>query len=552
MNKIMCGLFLSLYALMAQAEVLVRIDSSPISINQTFQLTLTQEGAKQQGLPDLSVLKKDFMILGTERHMSYTLINGQSNASSQWTVTLKPLKTGVLSIPAIQMGSEHSNAMTINVEGTTTNQATPDLDQHDLMLKTSLDQDKPYVNQEVIYTVKLFNSKRLLDANYEAPQVTDALMIPLGETKRYQTVQNNTNYVVEEQQYAVFPQKSGTLTINSPSFTAMVYDVDPQRVTVQDKASVVTVQPIPKAYQGSLWLPAKQVNLSEQYEHSNQTLSQGSTLVRTITLEGLGLPAQLLPALEFKNKEGYNVYTEKGTDKNQVRQGELVGTTDFKVTYLFNKPGTIIIPEVRLHWFNTQTGKDEVAVLAPRSIEVTPSANAQNTSANTPQSKDNVAEEHQNDSVPAQPAATGTIAQENNTWVWVLALFFASAWLITLGLWGWQKRSRCAGRGAYKVALEQLKRACTSSNPKDARDALIKWASLHWPDASLLNLADLTQLIRDPQLKKQVHLLSQALYKNQDKALWRGDELLRAVYAIKKTKSGDKKSKAVLPPINPF
>jgi hypothetical protein len=550
MIRIICGIVLTGCALLARAEIEVQIDSSPVTLSQTFQLTLTQEGNQGQGVPDLTVLKKDFLIVGTARNMTYSIINGQSSANSQWIVTLKPLRTGVLSIPAIKIGSEQSNLMTINVETSESAQDSTDLDQQALVLKTSVDQEQPYVNQEIIYTVKLFNSKRLLDAAYEAPQAVDALIIPLGDTKRYQTVQNNTNYVVEEQKYAVFPQKSGRLKITSPSFTALVYDIDPQRVKVQDKETVLNVQPIPKQYQGTLWLPAKEVKLTEQYEHANQTVSQGSTLVRTVTLEGLGLPAQLLPTINFTGSDAFSVYPEKGTDRNQIRQGELLGSTEFKVTYLFNHAGNTIIPEVRLHWFNTQTGKDEVAILAPRSIEITLATSATNNTITTQQAKGSATKETNNSST--QLESTPFRTQENNTWIWLLVLLFAAAWISTLLLWAWQKRNRTLGKGAYNVALKQLQRACTSSNPQAARDALLKWAALHWPDATLLNLADLAQLVRDAPLKKQIHLLSQILYKNQDKALWRGDELLRAVHAIKRSTLGVKGTNTVLPPINPF
>jgi hypothetical protein len=533
----------------------VQIDPSPVTMNETFQLTLTQSGTQAAGVPDLTVLQKDFLILGTARQISYSVINGQSSMNSQWVVTLKPTKTGVLSIPPIKIGSEHSSPMTINIEASTNKQAVaPDnqketnLGDQSLVLKTSVDQSKPFVNQEIILTVKLYNSKRLLDAEYQAPQADDALILPLGDAKRYQTEQNGTNYVVEEQQYAVFPQKSGVLKIKSPTFTALVYDFNPQRVKAQDKEIEVNVQPIPKQFEAKTWLPAKEVRISEEYENTNQTLSQGSTLVRTISLEGIGIPAQLLPDLSFTSSNEFNVYPEKGTDRNQVRQGELVGSTEFKVTYLFNKTGRIVLPEVKVHWFNTQTGKEETASLAPRSVEITPSAQTQK---NIPSSnKQSTVVDKEEEPISRAIPESVTIP-DNNYWPWVLALFFACAWIGTLVLWA-LKKSRRNLKSRDKHALDQLKKACTSSRPKEARDALIKWASLHWPDASILNLSELSHIVHDARLKKQISLLSQALYKNEAQSMWRGDELLRAVHALKSSQFADDQKTIVLPPINPL
>ena len=543
MKKLIFAVILSVYTLWAYAEIQVQINPSPVTIDENFQLTLTQADTQSGGVPDLSALQKDFIILGTSRQISYSVINGQSSTTSQWIVTLKPLKTGVLSIPAIKMGAEESSPMTINVEAAGTKQENTDLDNQDLLLQTSVDQSNLYVNQEIIYTVKIFNSKRLLDAEYEAPKSENALIIPLDESKRYQMVQNNTSYVVEEQKYAIFPQKSGELSITSPTFTALVYEINPQRLKVSDKETKLTVKPIPAQYQGS-WLPAKEIKLSEQYESTNQSLSQGSTLVRTVVLEGAGLPAQLLPSLEFKGSDIFSVYPEKGTDRNQIIQGELIGRTEFKVTYLFNKPGKIAIPEVRVPWFNTHTGKEEVAILAPRSIEVTANASSGNT---LPPSS---AQSLDKKSSSVNLATSVPLEHVTSFWPWLVAAFFALAWVFTLLLGSRKKTNNLLGNKLYKKALEELKIACDQSNPQRARDALLKWASIQWPDAVVLNLNELAQLTRDGQLKKQLALLSQALYKKQN-ANWQGEELYRAVMGVKMNKSATTAKVPILPPINP-
>ncbi len=551
MKKLIIGAFLSLLSVLAYAEIQVQVDSTQITQGEPFKLSLIQDDPQNHGVPDLTVLQKDFVILGTERNVSYSIINGQAQSSSQWIVALKAKKTGVLTIPAIKIGLEQSTPITINVaEGTASQNTQPQANSNqdqDVFLTTEVKEKKAYVNQQITYTIRLYtaNGKQLLNANYQEPRVDDALLISLGDTKRYQTIQNGTNYFVEEQSYAIFPQKSGTLKIKSPIFTALVYDLVPQRIQVQDKATNVTVQPIPAQFTGKIWLPAKNIKLTERYENPSQTISQGSTLTRIVTIEGTGIPAELLPSLKFEESDAFSVYPEKGTDRNQVNQGEIIGSTEIKVTYLFNKASKVTIPELRLPWFNTETGKEEVAILAPRSLEVLPSA-AGVVNNQKPKAVNNEVTAKQ-----SSPEAVSTTTQ-SNSWGWIVAVVFALAWIITLGLWAWQRRSRALGKGRYKHALDTLEKACTKGDPASARDALLKWASLHWPDALILNLTDLTQLVRDAHLKKQVHTLSQALYKSEGSSLWRGDELLRAVQSVKRTQSSLKQKSQVLPPINPF
>lgn len=543
MKKIVI-IFLSLISTLLHAEIKVEVYPSQVTLGETFQITLTQENSQNGGIPDLTVLQQDFAILGTERNVSYSVINGQSQSASQWVVALKPQKSGILTIPAIKVGSDQSAPLTINVQNTAHVKTvqTDTSRQQDVFLIADADQQKPFINQQILYTVRVFNSKRLLDAEYQGPQVEDALLIPLGDTRRYQTLHNNTNYIVEEQNYAIFPQKSGTLTITSPVFSALTYEINPEQVKAQDKALQLTVQPIPKQYKAANWLPAKQVKLSEVYENTEQTIEEGSTVTRTVTLEGVALPAQLLPSLNFTDEDSFKVYPEKGKDRNQVIKGELVSSTEMKITYLFNKSGKVTIPELKIAWFNTRTGKPEFATLPPRSMHITAAVASSKKDSSTDKKEVILHTKTEVDNTPSI----------SNSWAWIAALLFASAWVITIGLWFWQKRSRTQGRGQYKTALAELSKACSECNPSQARDALLKWAALHWPDAPLLNLTDLTQLVRDAHLKKQLNQLSQVLYRSEQKTLWRGDELLRSVMALSKTKPGKTYKSSTLPPINPF
>jgi hypothetical protein len=544
MNKLIISAFFCLFSVLAQAEVQLQIESTEVSRDEPFQISLIQNNPQVGvSIPDLTLLRKDFFILGTTRSLNYSIIDGKTQSSSTWAITLKALKSGTFTIPSIKIGKEQTKPLTITVTdsakpNTSLSNSAPDTPQEDIFLTTHANENKPYVNQQIIYKVSLYNSKQLLDASYQGPKVDNALLIPLGSEKRYQTQKNGLQYLVEEQSYAIFPQKSGSLKITSPVFTALVYSFEPQRIKATDKPITLEVQPIPKDYTGTQWLPAKQIRLIEKYEHKEHMLTQGNTLVRRIRLEGVGIPAQLLPTLNFAQTDSFSVYTEKGKEKNQIIQGELVSSAEIKVTYLFNKSGTITLPELKLPWFNTTKGKEETATLASKNLEITPSV-----SKSLPSKAElSISKTHSYD-----------LPQKQNYWAWILASFFALAWLITLSLWGWQKRSRTlTNKGAYKKALDELHRACIQNKaPKEARDALLKWARLHWPDAPLLTLNELTQLINSEQLKKQIHILSQALYQNSQQNSWQGDELWHNVQTYKRSSVTRNKKTEVLPPINP-
>lgn len=527
----------------ATAEITARINPSKISLGQTFTLTLTEENNQDPGNPLLATLQTDFKIVGTERSMNYTIINGQAQGSSQWSIILMPKRIGTLPIPAIRIGQEQSPPTQIEVtaEAQSSAQSQGDdqgtrTDAPPFLLTTSVDQKKPYVRQQIILTVKLYNRERLLDAAYESPKIDSALTISLGDPKRYQETLNQQNYMVEEQQYAIFPQKIGKFTITGPVFNALVYDTIPRRVRLQGKTIPLDIAPIPKNIPPKTWLPAKNVQLSETYDQSSQKFLEGSTLVRTIKLQALGMPGQFLPTLPFKSGHQFSVYPEKPAIQNLLNNQELMGESSVKITYLFNHGGTVTIPAVEIPWFNTITHRIEKTRLPEKTVQVDA---IRHTSKARPG--------------PIQTNTTSTYItktiQKSHSLAWIVAALFALAWIITLYV-GWY-RPQGLNTGKKRRLNKQLKAACLNADPSNTRDLLLQWAAYQWPDAPILNIHDIAKRVSEPFFKKQLHDLTTILYGSSSQIPWQGAPLWRCIAQFQNKKPTPSKKRAGLPPINP-
>lgn len=526
----------------ALAAVTTQVDPSSIQIGDSFRLTFTIEGSQDAGIPDLTPLQKLFNIVGTERSMSYSIVNNQAHSASQWTVVLSPKITGTLPIPAIKFGQQQSEATKIEVTGdkpTTTADDQGDKSQAGVMLKVELSETAPYVNQQVIYTVKLYNSQQLLNAEYQPPQVEDALLITLGDARRYHATIDGRIYAVEELNYAITPQKSGFIKINPPGFKALVYDSVPKHIRLRAKTTHLNVKPIPENFKGKDWLPSKKVVLTEIYDHQDTSMNEGSTLVRTVTLQASGIPAQLLPVLEFASGSQFSSYPEKAEQRNTVVQQELIGRETVKVTYLFNRAGRITIPALQLPWFNSETGKEEIASLPERTIDII---------GNTV--KQQATNEAKATSLP-KPISP-TMEKPSYTIAWWLVGGFALAWMLTLALW-WLSRHRFKKHSEQRQALKLLAKACKTNNPLQVQTALLKWASVRWPDEDVLTIYHLEKLISDESLKTQLAGLSQVLFSQEKNSSWKADELWACIKSYLDIKPTTKeKNRDELPPINPF
>lgn len=549
------GIFLLLFVfwgVVGSAAPIMRFEPQHITVNDTFRLTLTSDNTQSGGLPNLTPLQQDFTILGTERSFSYNMVNGQTTSKSQWTILLRPRKAGKLTIPAINIGQEQTQAALIEVGGDTgaSSSTTPDSGQGNsdgVMLKTEVSTPHPYVNQQVLYTVKLLSNTQLLNAEYHPPSVENALLLPLGDGRHYQTQVNGEMYAVEEQQYAIFPQKSGPLTLHPPSFQAAVYDQFPRRVRVEAKETSVTVRPAPTDYQGTNWLPAKKITLAETYDPPRQTMQEGDTLTRTVTVTAVSMPAQLLPALTFAANDDFNVYPDSPEVKNTVRQNELLGTSTVKATYLLNRDGRVSIPALELPWFNTETGKTEIASLPAHTLLVKAAKgvkHAEKTKASSPSLS------HAS-KLPVDHSTSSTIVPKSFVWAFVTGFGLAIG-LMGLAWWLWPSRG-VKRASDNQAAIKRLQEACQKNRPVLARDALFEWARHQWPEAKILNLNDIAILTRDASLKKQCQMLTQALYHSRQTATWEGDSLWRCFSAYRQIKPRKTQVRSgSLPPINPI
>src|ERR1700733_3353141 len=102
---------------MACANLTMQVESSPVQLGQTFRLTLTLGDTGVSNRPDLRPLEQDFILVGTERRMNYSVINGQVESLNKWIILLRAKKAGVLRIPSIQVGHEQTPPSQIEVAG---------------------------------------------------------------------------------------------------------------------------------------------------------------------------------------------------------------------------------------------------------------------------------------------------------------------------------------------------------------------------------------------------------------------------------------------------
>lgn len=532
-------------------EISVSPDRNPVNLNESIQLTFSAKG-QPDGEPDFSPLEEDFTILNQSQQQSTQIINWEKTKSFQWVLTIMAKRTGSLVIPAINFGKDSSQFSSLIVNKVNVTENTND----DLFLQVEVSNAQPYIQEQVIYTLKLYRKVNISQASLTEPELQNAVIEKLGEDKNYNTQYQGGNYVVTERKYAIFPQKSGTMSIAPLTLTANIIVSSQQRRNsffnrqstrtkrVVSEEITLEVQPKPDSIAASRWLPAQQVYLQEKWPDDSVQTTVGEPITRTITLYVKGATAGALPELYGSNiPENLKAYPDQPVLKEEGKETGMVALREEKIALIPSQTGVYTLPAIEVLWWNTVTQQEEVARIPERTITalsaldsvdkpVSPSPNIVSEPVTTVQ-------------VEGKP----TVNQEDNAlWFW-LTLFFASAWVGTLVYFLFRKTGVADDKQQQIdekvwVVKKALKQACADNDPVMAKDALLQWGRENFKQSNLTRIAQQC----DQGLQDEILLLNAALYANNTND-WQGSELWSAFQSNKTC--GIEKTEA-LDPLQPL
>ncbi|MBR0572635.1 MULTISPECIES: BatD family protein [Pasteurellaceae] len=405
-KKLICTLIATTFATQIWAtELTASVNTKKVGLNEQFQLVLSSDEMFGDS-PDLSPLQKDFVVLGTSQSSQIQVINGSTTQSKKWIITLSPKKIGKINIPAIHSGTTASQPIAMEVVKGETISATH---QGKMLITASIDKTTYYQFQEIPLTVHIETSLPLQQAELIAPTSADFELSQTGDDRVTQMVKDGQPISVIERHYFLRPQKTGDLTLppfvlrgylqgkrqdpfadfqrqfggfdnffNSP-FDDMISQGEP--FAIKSEPLSVSVQTSAKSQAGEWFLPAKSVQLQAKWQIPNPTFNVGEAVTRKIDLIALGATPEQLPKLTFSNADGVKIYVDSDKTASQETPQGTQALREISVSIVPTQAGKITLPEIQVKWLNTQTNKQEIAVLPAQTITVEGLPNTAPTSA---------------------------------------------------------------------------------------------------------------------------------------------------------------------------
>ncbi len=380
-----------------------------VRTGERFQITYTLNAdGKEFRTPDM----KDFMVISgphTSQSSSIQIINGKVSRSVENTFTLYVVgnKEGIFTIPPATIkvdGKEYkSNELKIQVvksnnqaqqqgnrgnsnvnRGSSSSNTSTDI-KDDVFIRVVVDKRNPMLGEQVLVTYKLYYRVNISSPQFNKEPAfpgfwVNNLLKDIKSYKQYEETYKGKRYnVAEIKKYALFPQRSGKLTIesaeaicqaqlktkaqrrtNDPFFDSFFNDPFFNRYKTVDlnlttNPLTINVKPLP-----SQNMPAEFSGAVGEFDFSSSIdkneCKTNDAITLKFTVSGKG-NVELIDKLNVKFPPDFEVYDPKISKKITTTQYSVSGRKTFEYLIIPRNPGNFKIPPVKFSYYSLKKKK---------------------------------------------------------------------------------------------------------------------------------------------------------------------------------------------------
>lgn len=471
------------------------VDDNKVTFGNSITVQLLLSDAKPLENIDISAMARDFTIHNQQQFSSYRNVNGTVQVETGWKIVLTPKQQGEFVIPAIALETDKGRFSTqdIKIRVLSAKSGSKKSDSVGISLVSIVSKSKAYINEPIIYTLKIISYKNIANIVLDDIKSNDAIIEKIGEPKQYNQVHGGVNAHIIEIRYAITALKAGKITILPALLRGelQVPTAQPQRqqrfgifndlfldnlielkpFSLQsDKVSINIIAPATK---NDHWLPVRNLDVTEKWD-GMQDAKVGDTITRKIKITAKGAFAKQLPsAHDFMQIDNIKSYANKPTfdDTYSEADNTIVGIREEEYSLVPQQAGHITLPEVRIQWWNLKTNKLETTTLPAKSIKVAP-ANAARSSNVTIDYSTEHPEELQSTAIQAKPRNTVIYVLIGILSGIILSLCFIIIYII-------KRKPAIDNDSEFKKNIKPNKEAAVLT-VLDLRNSILKHAIKHW------------------------------------------------------------------------
>jgi len=526
-TKICCILFLAQLYSPGQAQT-ASLQASRIFEGDIAEL-LIEYDSKIPSLYalDLSALEADFEVLDVKSRVARMLEANEMLHRMQWEIEILPRRTGSLNIPSIKVGNKSTAALSLEV----VQQSSALLARQNVFFEIEAQPQNPYVGQPANIIMRLLHNIPISNGKILEPGAGNTNVYRSSRDSKYLVNRDGREFNVLERSIALVAQSAGVITLSSANYRGLINTVAtstganpavPSRRIYRNSENLqLQVRNPPDTFAGSVWLPARQLEISQHWDLTTDGLKVGDSLGFNLTIEAWGLPAEALPSdLVSAYSDKFIIYADQEVRSNRFQNDVLVGRLEQRFALVVSQPGEITLPATTLKWWDVTRDIERVAQLESRTLSVTNSAGTQPGMTDLSRAGSKFS-----------PVAGTEFTSMPGNWLWFALLGLSSIACIAL-FFDTAARRRISRKIESALAsrsnLRALKTACLTNNPHNARRELLKWGRQRWPGANISGINQIETRTGSIEFSNELSRLDRALYAQHDSS-WQGRRLWQLV-----------------------
>ena len=355
----------------AEVSVNLNLDRNEATIADSIRVVVNISGSRNtQSKPVIKGLE-NFTVSQGGTSSRVEIINGKVNSGIDYTYYIQPKKTGTFKIgPAeVKIDGKHyqSQSRSLSVVKPAASEGSK---RGALLLSTGISSKEVYVEEQTIYTLKLYNRTNIRDISLNLPEHEHLVFKQLGKPREYRSTVNGQSYEVLEVRYAVVANVAGSYVIGPAKMNMTVLEPRSRRrrnlfddpffsfssgrpVTLSGESLELTVLPLPEAGKPKNFsgLVGK-FNIESQLEPASVTAGESATL--TVQVKGQG-NVQRIPDLKFPELKDAKIYADQPVLNVEQNENGLGGVKTMKWALVPEKQGHIEVPPMVLSFFDPET-----------------------------------------------------------------------------------------------------------------------------------------------------------------------------------------------------
>ncbi len=365
-----------------------------ISVTITGPAGLTMR--PQPTLPDLD----GFEIVTTGTRQSTTMDDGGMESTRTHIYVLRAKRAGSFTLePAsVRVGRQtyETGSVQVNVtsESTTTQPPSmppatpipeppppsPTEDEYiptkTIDLRLTAEPENPYVGQQVILTFTFYQSQSLYgDTRYEPPQAENFVTKELSHPENVTRLLGDSEYLVQQRRWAVFPTTAGRATIEPVEVIATMHPMTPPQDYYTNTLELYVRQlppaPAGKQFEGAVGKFTAKLTADRTSVKAGETFTLTLIVRGAGNLHGLGTPTPQVPEWVriYRSREDRTSAPGYGGESDTIG-----GEARFEFLALAKRPGTVKVPPIEFVYFNPDAGRYKTTKTEGVSIQVAPGA----------------------------------------------------------------------------------------------------------------------------------------------------------------------------------